>query len=296
MHADEIVVTTTQVRALVAEQLPQLGHLTVSKLDTQGTVNAIFRLGEIFAARFPLRADDPSQVATWLQREAAAASELAECSPVPVPKPIHIGDPGHGYPLPWAVQTWVDGTPATPDGAADATGLAHDLVVFIGALRHGDTRGRRFSGGGRGGTLSDHDSWMQECFRQSASVIDIPPLRRLWSKFRLLRRDCRDVMSHTDLTPGNILVTDGRLAGVLDGGGYGPADPALDLVCAWHLLAPGPREALRRGLRCSDLEWERGRAWAFEQAMGAYWYYLDSNPAMSLMGKTTLGRILEEQG
>jgi aminoglycoside phosphotransferase (APT) family kinase protein len=80
---------------------------------------------------------------------------------------------------------------------------------------------------------------------------------------------------------------------VLDTGGFGPADPALDLVSAWHLLQRGPREVLRRTLGCDDLEWERGRAWAFQQAMGVVWYYVESNPAMSRMGRRTLDRILE---
>jgi len=57
-------------------------------------------------------------------------------------------------------------------------------------------------------------------------------------------------------------------AGVIDVGGLGPADPALDLVGAWHLLEPGPRQALHDDLECDDLEWARGKAWAFQQAMG----------------------------
>jgi aminoglycoside phosphotransferase (APT) family kinase protein len=88
-----------------------------------------------------------------------------------------------------------------------------------------------------------------------------------------------------------VLVHDGRLAGVIDVGSLGPADPALDLVGAWHLLEAGPRQLLRDDLRCDDLEWERGKAWAFEQAMGAVWYYVESNPAMHLMGQRTLHRI-----
>jgi aminoglycoside phosphotransferase (APT) family kinase protein len=88
-----------------------------------------------------------------------------------------------------------------------------------------------------------------------------------------------------------VLVSGGRLAGILDVGGMGPADPALDLVAAWHLLQTRPRQALRDDLRCDDLEWERGKAWAFEQAMGLVWYYADSNPVMSLMGRRTLERI-----
>ena len=88
-----------------------------------------------------------------------------------------------------------------------------------------------------------------------------------------------------------MLVSGGRLAGILDAGGLGPADPALDLVAAWHLLEAGPRQALRDDLRCDDLEWERGKAWAFEQAMGLVWYYAGSNPAMSRLGRRTLDRI-----
>jgi hypothetical protein len=51
---------------------------------------------------------------------------------------------------------------------------------------------------------------------------------------------------------------------------------------------------LRADLGCDELEWERGKAWAFEQAMGAAWYYAGTNLAMSLMGQRTLQRILAD--
>ena len=54
--------------------------------------------------------------------------------------------------------------------------------------------------------------------------------RELWDYFRDLPRIAPDVMSHGDLTPLNVLVGDGRLVGVLDCGGFGPADPSLDLI------------------------------------------------------------------
>lgn len=63
---------------------------------------------------------------------------------------------------------------------------------------------------------------------------------------------------------------------------------------AWHLLESGPRRVLRDTLGCDGLEWERGKAWAFEQAMGAVWYYAESNPAMSRMGRRTLERIVAD--
>jgi len=57
-------------------------------------------------------------------------------------------------------------------------------------------------------------------------------------------------------------------------------------------MAGSGRRALRELSGCDDLEWERGEAWALEQSMGAVWYYADSDPTMSRMGRLTLGRIL----
>jgi aminoglycoside phosphotransferase (APT) family kinase protein len=121
-------------------------------------------------------------------------------------------------------------------------------------------------------------------------------MRQLWADMRELPRgESPDVMNHRDLIPGNVIVRDGRLAGVLDVGGLGAADPALDLIAAWHLLEAEPRQAFREALGCSDLEWARGRAWAFQQAMGAAWYYLESNPAMSRWAQRTLARITADE-
>ena len=98
-------------------------------------------------------------------------------------------------------------------------------------------------------------------------------------------------MTHGDLIPGNLLVDGERLVGVLDSGGFAPADPALDLVAAWHMLDRQRRELLRVQLGSDELEWRRGAAWAFQQAMGLVWYYRKTNPAMSTLGRTTLARI-----
>ncbi|GAA4091925.1 aminoglycoside phosphotransferase family protein [Nonomuraea soli] len=292
MHADELTVAPETVRALVDGQFPQWRGLPVSRVPGEGTVNAIFRIGDGLAARFPLEPKDPAAARDWLEREARASRELAGATRFPTPEPIAIGEPGEGYPMPWSVQTWLPGVVASAAGAGGSEGLARDLAEFIAGLRALDTRGRTFSGGGRGGRLSDHDEWVETCLRRSEELFDVPRLRRLWSDLRELPREAPDTMNHGDLIPGNVLVDGGRLAGVLDGGGFGPADPALDLVGAWHLLEAGPRGVLRRELGSDDLEWERGRAWAFQQALGAAWYYAESNPAMSAMGRTTIARIL----
>nr|WP_311132626.1 aminoglycoside phosphotransferase family protein [Nonomuraea gerenzanensis] len=291
MHADQLTVSAAQARLLVGRQFPQWRALPVEAVAGDGTVNAIFRIGDRLAARFPLQPGDPEQVRRLLESEAEAAGELAAHIRFPAPEPVAIGEPGAGYPLPWSVQTWVPGTVAAEEDPGGSEAFAGDLAELIHDLRAIDTRGRTFAGQGRGGELRTHDGWLETCFERSEELLDVPALRRLWARLRELPRQAPDVMVHGDLIPGNVLVRDGRLAGVLDAGGFQAADPALDLVSAWHLLESGPRAVLRRELGSDDLEWERGRAWAFQQAMGLVWYYAESNPPMSRLGRRTLARL-----
>ncbi len=293
MHDDQVDVTTETVAALIREQFPQWSGQEIRLLSSTGTVNAVFRIGSDLSARFPLRLADAADTRAVLEQEALASAELAQVSGFPVPEPVALGRPGAGYPMPWSVQTWLPGTVAFDADPSGSNGFAEDLAAFIAALRSAGTRGRTFSGEGRGGVIADHDEWMAKCFHESQGLLDVPRLREMWSHFRELPRTAADVMSHRDLIPGNVLVAGDRLSGVLDTGGFGPADPALDLVSAWHLLQPGPREVLRRALASDDLEWERGKAWAFQQAMGLVWYYAETNPTMSNLGRRTLDRILE---
>ncbi|WP_250214339.1 aminoglycoside phosphotransferase family protein [Acrocarpospora catenulata] len=294
MHADQLTVSPETVRMLVDEQFPEWRSLPVTSIAAQGTVNAIFRIGDRFAARFPLLPGPVESTRRGLEAEAEAARELMGRTRFPTPEPIALGEPGAGYPLPWSVQTWLAGVVATDEDPGESVAFAQDMADLINDLRTIDTRGRTFGGNGRGGDLQTHDGWMETCFEHSEALLDVPRLRRMWKDLRSLPGKAADVMTHGDLIPGNVLVSAGRLAGILDVGGFGPADPAVDLVGAWHLLEAGPREVLRLDLGCDDLEWERGKAWAFIQAMGVVWYYLETNPVMSRMGKLTLERILAD--
>ena len=280
--------------ALVAEQFPAWAKLPIRAVASQGTVNALFRIGDRLAARFPLQPGDVDETLRWLKAEAEAARELAGRTRFPTPEHVALGEPGPGYPLPWSVQTWVPGSVATDADPGESVAFAHDLAEFIRDVRAIGTRGRTFGGSGRGGELTSQDEWMKTCFSRSEGWLDVSRLRRMWRVLRTAPRGTDgDVMTHGDLVPGNVLVADGRLAGVIDVGGLGPADPALGLVGAWHLLETGPREVLREDLGCDDREWQRGRAWAFAQAMGLVWYYVTSNPTMSFIGRRTLDRLLQ---
>jgi len=291
MHAAELIISSAVVRDLIGAQFPEWRALPVRRVASSGTVNAIFRIGGRLVARFPRQGADPAAARRGLEAEAAAARELSAATRFPVPEPVAIGEPGPGYPLPWSVQAWLPGRTGEEDDPAGSVPFARDIAELIAEIRAIDTRGRRFSGHARGGDLKEHDEWIRTCLSRSEGLLDVARLSRLWAEFRELPREAPDVMTHGDLTPGNVLVASGRLAGVLDVGCFGAADPALDLISAWNLLAAEPRLALRDALRCTDLEWERSRAWAFQQAMGLVWYYAESNPVMSRLGRVTLDRV-----
>jgi aminoglycoside phosphotransferase (APT) family kinase protein len=294
MHEDQVPIDADIVGAMISGQFPEYSHEPIERLGTIGTVNAIFRIGSSVAARFPLRRADPIECVNLLRSEAAAMTEFAEHSPFATPQPIGIGKPGPRYPMPWAVQSWIEGDIATQDGLASSTTFALDIANLIASLRMADTKGRHFNGQGRGGNLPDHDDWMSICLKNSEGLLDVSRLRRKWAHLRELPPCGLALMNHGDLIPANILVQGERLVGVLDCGSFGPADPALDLVAVWHLLDRDQRETVRLHLRSSKIEWKRGAAWAFQQAMGLVWYYQHTYPTMSALGRSTLSRILDD--
>ncbi len=149
MHDVQIDISYEQVVALVADELPELAECEVVPVNGAGTVHAIYRVGDDVAVSFPLERADPVELLEQLRHEAEAVAEFRHASAVPAPEPLHIGRPGHGYPLPWTVQSWLPGTTVTPVSCEHSAQLARDLSELIGTLRSWDTRGRRFHGDGQ---------------------------------------------------------------------------------------------------------------------------------------------------
>lgn len=279
---------------LVEQHFPQFTGLRVAAIPGVGTSNQIFRIGDDLAARFPRTVGTPAAVRAGLVSEHQAMTRFNDDCPVASPAIVGLGKPGAGHRFYWSLQTWLPGSVATEALVQSSDDFADDLAELITALRSADTRGQRFGGEGRGGGLRRHDEWVRTCLQRSAGLLNTELLAAFWSRHRALPREQADRMCHTDLIPFNLIVAGNRLSGVLDTGGYGPADPSLDLVAAWHLLDAKRRDRLRTHLASDDLEWARGCAWAFEQAIGLVWYYLESNPAMARLGARTLQRLIAD--
>ncbi|WP_163123475.1 phosphotransferase [Acinetobacter portensis] len=294
MHTNQIYLDTKIVARLVKDQFPEYQEMEIKQLNTQGTTNAIFRIGVDLVAKFPLQKIDERENGKIIQKEALAIEEFSIHSDFPCSKIISLGRPSSIYPMSWMLQSWLEGDIATPNDFSSSISLAQDISALIKSLRSINVNDRIFDGQGRGGNLLDHDQWIATCLENSKKLLNTSILSSLWEKFRILPKLDNDVMSHKDLIPANILVKNNRLIGVLDCGSFGVADPALDLVSVWHLFDKERRELIKNNLDSNDLEWERGAAWAFQQAIGLVWYYEKTNPSMSELGRSTLKRILDD--
>src|ERR1700761_5391245 len=128
MHADELPIDAAVVRDLIDVQFPQWRGVPVRRVASSGTVNAIFRLGDRLAARFPLRGADLAAIRQELESEAAAARGPAAPTRVPVPALVALADPGPGYPLPWSVHPWLPGVTGDDAAPSSKPAFARDLA------------------------------------------------------------------------------------------------------------------------------------------------------------------------
>ena len=103
--------------------------------------------------------------------------------------------------------------------------------------------------------------------------------------------------THSDLMPSNLLVTGGRLTGVLDFATAGVGDPASDLSLAWMLLPASSHDAFRAAYAAagngaiSAATWARGRGWALNLAI-VFLAWSADNPQLHEVGERTLAAVL----
>ncbi|WP_254780634.1 hypothetical protein [Arthrobacter woluwensis] len=93
MHENQLVLSEEDAAFLIAQRFPEYRGHVIRRLDTSGTVNAIFRVGEEAAARFPLLAHDVNGPDPTPAHEASAMEEFLQASPFPGPRPLGIAEP-----------------------------------------------------------------------------------------------------------------------------------------------------------------------------------------------------------
>lgn len=259
-------ITRELVECLVAQQLPKWSDLPVAPVELDGNDNTTFRLGDELSARLPSADAYVAQVEkehTWLPR-------LAPLLPLPIPEPLARGGPGCGFPRPWSVYRWLNGTVATVDRINDLPGFAADLAAFLSALYSIDPGGGPAAGAHsffRGGPIETLDADVRAATAALAGQIDPQAVTAAWEAALDAPWRGPDVWVHGDVTSTNLLVADGRLAAVIDFGCCAVGDPACDLAITWTLFHGESRRAFREGLGLDDDTWSRGRGWALWKAL-----------------------------
>ncbi|GAB3923760.1 aminoglycoside phosphotransferase family protein [Kribbella albertanoniae] len=286
------MIDTLLVRELLVAQFPRWAALPLEPVDSSGLVNAIFRLGSDLSVRLPLRPSTTDMV----QREQAKLAALAPFLPVAIPSVEAIGSPTGAYPGEWSIHRWLSGTTPSPDTLAHPRVLAADLAVFVDALRRVDLPDRTPAYPGERRTrasMVSMDSSTREAIAELDGLIDARAALASWEESLAAPYDGREVWVHSDLTPGNLLVSaEGRLTAVLDFETCGVGDPSCDLFPAWHLLPANVHDEFRTALDVDDATWLRGRGRVLSQAVIVLRHHRDTNPALASYALHAIGRVL----
>ena len=108
------------------EQCPELAKPPLTKVKHYGTANAIFRVGDKYAIRFPRI----EYAAEQIEKEIAWLPRFASHLPLAIPSPTHIGKPSRDFPHSWYVYHWIEGVDAYNAPPFDLSQLAGDLAGF----------------------------------------------------------------------------------------------------------------------------------------------------------------------
>lgn len=289
MHDGEVHIDAELVGGLVAAQFPQLGDLPIRLVQSTGTVNAIYRIGDDLYARLP-------RLRKWaldLDNELQWLPKLAPRLSLRVPKPVGKGHPATAYPFSWAIYEWIDGLPYGDELVDDERQAARDLAQFVVELRRmGPVAGAPCAGRK---PLRELDAVTRMAIASARGVIDSTAAAAAWD--RALEAPVwkgTPVWIHTDLLRPNLLVHGGRLCAVIDFGGVGVGDPAADVIAAWAVFRHTGREVFRRALDVDDGTWNRARGFALHQAAMIIPYYGETDPGFVSLAKRTVEEVLAD--
>jgi aminoglycoside phosphotransferase (APT) family kinase protein len=216
---------------------------------------------------------------TQARKEAEWLPRLAPHLPLAIPELLAVGEPGFGYPWPWAVSRWLDGEVATVETLSGSHEAATTLAEFLTALHRFDAEATEDL---TGRPLAGRDTATRSAIAKVGDGFDTAAMTELWdTAIAAPEWDGPPTWFHGDFHTGNLLTTNGRLSAVIDFGELGTGDPACDLTIAFTLMSAETRATFRTALGVDDATWTRGRGWALATGLNAYISYAAVNPRMA---------------
>lgn len=293
-QVNKVEIDTALVQRLIVTQFPQWADQPIMTVDSSGTDNAIYRLGEEMAVRLPRvdwAVDQVAKEQRWLPK-------LASHIPLAIPSPLAMGEPAEGYPWHWSVYRWLEGENATISHVENPTQGAETLAQFIASLQQIDSSGGPAPGphnSERGVPLAMRDEPVKRALASLKSALDTGLAAEVWrASLEAPMWNDAPRWLHGDLHPGNLLVHRGKLSAVIDFGTLGVGDPACDLMVAWTFLSANTRHYFRSLVGVDDATWIRGRGWALSFGLIAYAYYIHSNPGLAAISRRTIDEVLAD--
>lgn len=285
--AADIIVNPSLVQALLQEQHPDLAHLMPVKI-AEGWDNVLFRLGDELAVRLPRRAAS----ATLIEQEQRWLPQLSLRLPVLVPVPVRVGVSGPLFGWSWSVVRWLPGQSLLHSDSPDPVATGAVLERFLRAL-HQPAPEDAPRNPWRGVPLEARTTTLHTHLQQLGGVVDRTAVLSLWDRaLSAPPWPGPPLWLHGDLHPGNLLVSDGRLSGVIDFGDLTSGDPATDLSLLWMLP---------RSIRARFEAWAgedphalrmRARGWALALGL-AFLAQSRNDAAMAALGQRTIKAALD---
>ena len=287
--AAEVVVEAALVQALLQAQHPDLAHLVPVKV-AEGWDNALFRLGNELAVRLPRRAAS----AKLIEHEQRWLPHFSSRLPVAVPVPVRIGVPSQMFGRAWSVVRWLPGQRLLHAASLDPVTTGAMLERFLRTL-HQPAPADAPRNPWRGVPLDARTAVLHEHLQQLDGAVNRAAVLGVWDRaLSAPPWPGPPLWLHGDLHPGNLLVSDGQLAGVIDFGDLTSGDPATDLAVRWMLPRSmrGGFDAWTAGDDPEALRM-RARGWALALGLG-YLAHSRDDTEMASLGRKTISAALDE--
>jgi aminoglycoside phosphotransferase (APT) family kinase protein len=238
----DVVVDEALVRALLAEQFPELAARSVRPLG-EGFDNSVWVVDQQWAFRFPRRAIAVPLVA----REVSVLPLIAPLLPAPVPVPTFVGRESTRFPRPFFGHRLLSGVEAAN---ASLTGTQRaSLGVGMGRfLRALHATATREAADGEHTLPVDPNRRAEMPYRVTmtrdrvGAIEDLQQATRrrveqILAEAEKLGPSTTNVLLHGDLHVRHVLVEQGTLSGVIDWGDVCVGDPSIDLLFVWSVLS-----------------------------------------------------------
>jgi aminoglycoside phosphotransferase (APT) family kinase protein len=287
----EIDIDEPLVRALLQDQHPDLAHLPL-RLVATGWDNATYRLGDQLAVRLPRITDGVA----LLRKEQHWLPQLAQRLPVTVPAPVRVGEPAAGYPWPWSVVPWIPGRSAEYEELSPAQ--AGRFGRFLAALHQPVSKSfprNKYRGLPLAGVAEEFEQRLDRLSTMNTGLAaPLSAVRDRWRQALEAPADSLDTCVHSDLHPKNVVVSEGRLAAVLDWGDLTAGDPAIDLGAAWMLFPVDAHQDVWDAYRPVPSDTTvRAAGWAVYFGVMLLDVGLANDPPFAEIGRRTLARACE---